>query len=85
MKRFAYFYFNRFDPEKVRLVVPAHVQYWRTSGVADYTGGPFADHSGGLILFSASGLEAVSEIVAHDPFVRQDLIEQKWIKEWVPE
>ena len=49
-RRFIYFYFNRNEPEKIREVVPAHVQYWKTANLKSYSGGPFADHSGGLIL-----------------------------------
>ena len=84
-RRFIYFYFNRNEPEKIREVVPAHVQYWKTAGLKSYSGGPFADHSGGLISFAASNLEEAIEIMLRDPFIQKDLIEQKWIKEWMPE
>jgi uncharacterized protein YciI len=50
-----------------------------------YSGGPFADHSGGLISFAAQNLEEAREIILRDPFIEEDLIEQKWIKEWIPE
>jgi len=39
-KRFVYFYFNRNDPEKIRQVVPAHVQYWKATNLNKYMGGP---------------------------------------------
>ena len=84
-KRFIYFYFNRFEPEKIRQVVPAHVQYWKSANLKDYSGGPFGDRTGGLISFSATSLEEATEIVLRDPFIQEDLIEQKWIKEWVLE
>lgn len=84
-RRFLYFYFNRNEPEKIRRVVPAHVQYWKTANVKEYMGGPFADHTGGLITFAATNLEKAEEMVRQDPFVIQDLIDQKWIKEWIPE
>ncbi len=84
-RRFIYFYFNRNEPEKIREVVPAHVQYWRTADLKSYSGGPFADHSGGLISFAAQTLEEATEIIRGDPFIQEDLIEQKWIKEWMPE
>lgn len=84
-RRFIYFYFNRNEPEKIREVIPAHVQYWKTAGLKSYSGGPFADHSGGLISFAASNLEEAIEIMLRDPFIQKDLIEQKWIKEWMPE
>jgi uncharacterized protein YciI len=84
-RRFIYFYFNRNEPERIREVVPAHVQYWKTVDLKSYLGGPFADHSGGLISFAASNLEQAREIILRDPFIQEDLIEQKWIKEWIPE
>jgi uncharacterized protein YciI len=84
-RRFIYFYFHRTEPEKIREVVPAHVQYWRTADLKSYSGGPFADHSGGLISFAAQNLEEAREIIYQDPFIQEDLIEQMWIKEWIPE
>jgi uncharacterized protein YciI len=83
--RFVYFYFNRNQPEKIREVAPAHVQYWKTADLKSYSGGSFADRSGGLISFAAQNLQEAMEIILRDPFVQQNLIEQKWIKEWIPE
>ena len=83
--RFLYFYFNRNKPEKVRQVIPAHVQYWKSVRPKYYMGGPFADRSGGLITFVASNLDEATEIILQDPFILEDLIDQKWIKEWSPE
>jgi uncharacterized protein YciI len=83
--RFVYFYFNRNEPEKIRLVVPAHVQYWKTANLKEYMGGPFVDRTGGLISFVASSLEEATEIILQDPFELEDLIAEKWIKEWVVE
>jgi uncharacterized protein YciI len=84
-RRFLYFYFNRDDPEKIRHIVPAHVEYWQSTSIKGYTGGPFADRTGGLISFVASSLEDAEEIIRRDPFVLRDLIEQRWIKEWLLE
>jgi uncharacterized protein len=84
-RRFIYFYFNRNEPEKIRQVVPTHVQYWKAANLRGYSGGPFADRSGGLIFFSALSLEQATEIIIQDPFIQEDVIEQKWIKEWIPE
>jgi uncharacterized protein YciI len=82
---FIYFYFNRNEPEKIRQVIPAHVQYWKTANPKEYKGGPFGDRTGGLISFLASSLEEATDIILQDPFVLQDLIAEKWIKEWVAE
>jgi uncharacterized protein YciI len=84
-RRFLYFYLNRNKPERIRQIIPAHVQYWKAANLKGYLGGPFADRTGGLISFVASSLEEATEIVQQDPFVLEDLIDQKWIKEWVPE
>jgi len=48
----------------------------------DYIGGPFSDHTGGLILFRASNLEEAINITLGDPFLIENLITQRWIKEW---
>ena len=84
-KRFVYLYFNRNEPEKIRQVVPAHVGYWKSENVKDYMGGPFGDRTGGLISFVAPSLQEAMEIILQDPFILEDLIEQKWIKEWLLE
>lgn len=84
-KRFVYFYFNRSEQEKIRQVVPAHVQYWKAANLKGYMGGPFADRTGGLISYVASSLQEAIEIIQQDPFILQDLIAEKWIKEWIVE
>ena len=84
-RRFVYFYFNRNEPDKIRQLVSAHIQYWKTVNIQGYLGGPFADRTGGLISFVASSLEEAAEIIQQDPFVLEDLIDQKWIKEWLVE
>lgn len=81
-KRFVYFYLNRNEPERIRLVVPAHVQYWKTANLQGYMGGPFGDRTGGLISFVALNLEEATMIILQDPFLLEDLIADKWIKEW---
>ena len=48
-------------------------------------GGPFADRSGGLITFETDDIETATKTAMNDPFVLENLIEDKWIKEWVVE
>ena len=84
-KRFIYFYFMKNEFERIREIIPSHINYWKTSGMKNYLGGPFADRTGGLISFESSSLEKATGIVKKDPFVVHDLIETKWIKEWLPE
>ena len=84
-KRFVYFYFNRNEPEKIRQVVPVHVRYWKMANRKGYMGAPFADRTGGLISFAASNLEEAMKIILQDPFILENLIAEKWIKEWIVE
>jgi uncharacterized protein YciI len=81
---FAYFYLMKTDPDGVRLVAPRHASYWRQLGLAHYTGGPFADRTGGLITFDADDAEA-ERAVRGDPFVLEGLVEAKWLKRWTAE
>lgn len=82
---FAYMYFMRAEPERVGSVAARHAAYWQGRALPGYAGGPFADRSGGLIVFeSASRAEAVAAVAA-DPFVTEGLVGRSWIKEWRPE
>jgi uncharacterized protein YciI len=80
--RVLYFYLMRDAPDRVRTVAPEHAAYWRGLGLRDYLGGPFADRSGGLITFEIPSAEEGERLVADDPFVREDLLERRWVKEW---
>jgi uncharacterized protein YciI len=84
LNRYAYFYLMKNDPERVRLVAPRHVSHWQRLGLAHYLGGPFDDRTGGLITFDAND-EAAEGAVLEDPFVREDVVEARWLKQWTPE
>ena len=84
-KQFIYFYFMKKDAEMIRRGAPSHVEYWKTRGLSQYMGGPFSDQSGGLITFETASLDQAIELVEADPFVRGDLLEVKWVREWMPE
>lgn len=81
--RFLYFYLMSDAPARVQAVAPEHAVYWRELGMPDYLGGPFADRSGGLITFDAGSATEAERLVANDPFVREDLLEGRWVKEWI--
>lgn len=81
--RFVYFYFMVDAPDRVRTVAPAHAAYWRQLALPEYVGGPFADRSGGLITFAADTFSRAEQLVADDPFAREDLLERHWVKEWM--
>ena len=85
MTRFAYLYFMKDEREHVASAVPNHVRHWRGLALDDYLGGPFADRSGGLIVFDTPRLEQAQAAVESDPFVINDLLEAYWLKEWSPE
>ena len=85
MKKVAYFYFIKNDPEKIGQIVPSHVQYWHSLALEAYKGGGFSDRSGGMIIFNSKDLNEASQIIKEDPFVKNDLIAQGWTKEWMVE
>lgn len=85
MKSFLYFYVLKPLPEKIRDAAPDHARYWKSRQLAGYLGGPFADRTGGLILFEAVDAGGATDLADADPFVTGALIETRWVKEWSPE
>jgi len=81
--RFLYFYLMRDGPDRVRAAAPEHASYWRELRLRGYLGGPFADRSGGLITFEAESGAAAEALVANDPFLREQVLERHWVKEWL--
>jgi uncharacterized protein YciI len=81
--RFAYVYFMKPEPDRVRAIAPHHAAYWQQLALRDYCGGPFADRSGGLITFDAESPGRAEELVSGDPFRRERLLERHSIKEWI--
>ncbi len=84
-KHFVYFYFMKNEPEKIKSAVGAHVEYWKKLALDNYRGGPFADRSGGLIYFEAGSADEAERIAMNDPFALENLLRDRWIKEWVVE
>lgn len=82
--RFVYCYWMKEDPRGVQDVAPKHAAYWHQLGLPAYVGGPFEDRSGGLISFDATDGERASDLVSEDPFQRAGLIDDWWLKVWVP-
>ena len=83
MKRFAFVYLMQDEPERIAEIAPKHVNYWHNLSLPEYAGGPFADQSGGLITFAAGDHEAAADFARDDPFMRENLLAQCWLKEWV--
>ncbi len=81
-RSFVFFYLMKPQPEQIREAVPLHVEYWKSRHLPGYSGGPFADRSGGLIVFDATSLEEATRIVDGDPFIDGGLLQSRWIREW---
>jgi uncharacterized protein YciI len=63
-------------------VAPSHAEYRLKLSLEGYSGEPFADRSGGLIMFKAESMKEAEHKIGNDPFVKESLIEQSWLKEW---
>jgi uncharacterized protein YciI len=83
--RFVYCYSMKDDSDAVREVAPKHAAYWHELGVAEYIGGPFADRSGRLISFEAPAEGPAGRIVSNDPSQHAGLINDWWLKIWMPQ
>jgi uncharacterized protein YciI len=81
-KHYVFFYFFQVSPDRLMEVVPAHREYWDEIGPSHFTGGPFADRDGGMIIFSAGSLEEAEKKARDDPFVTEEIIDRMWVKEW---
>ena len=82
--RFAYLYFMKDDPDRIRATVPRHVAHWQQLRLPGYLGGPFQDRTGGLITFQAQDDEHARRAVDTDPFRQAGLLEAHWLKQWTP-
>ncbi len=80
--KFVYFYFMTRDIENIKQSAPDHISYWHGLNLAGYEGGPFADRSGGMIVFNCENPTEAEQLVAGDPFVELGLIESSWLKQW---
>jgi len=83
MPSFAFFYFMKPAPDRIREIAPIHGKYWESLELPGYQGGPFGDHSGGIITFEAANLEEAQSLANEDPFIVEKLLDQRWLKEWV--
>ncbi len=83
LTQYAFFYLMKQNSPKVPKLIPEHIKYWEINTPPGYTGGPFGDHSGGLILFKVENLEIANDLVNNDPFMSGNVIDKKWVKEWI--
>lgn len=80
---YVYYYFMDGKPDTIRQVVPEHIEYWKSLNLNRYQGGPFADRSGGMIVFEAESKDKASKAATGDPFVVHGLIGKSWLKPWI--
>jgi uncharacterized protein YciI len=83
MTRFIFCYMMTDDAEAVASTVGAHVAYWKDAKPDGYLGGPFADRSGGVITFLAADRDIAAGLVGLDPFVREGVVRDWWVREWL--
>jgi uncharacterized protein len=71
----AYFaaFLHMLDEEKSRAIRPRHLAFLDEQDLHGkiFARGPFADGSGGLVIYSAASLEEAQAIAASDPYVRE--------------
>ncbi len=88
-KQYVFFYLMKKDMEKdvneIKEIVQKHIKYWKGNRLENYSGGPFSDRSGGMILFNADSVNTAEELAMNDPFVINELLKIRWIKEWIKE
>jgi len=82
MKKFVFFYTMRNSSPQIMQTAPKHITYWEELPLGYYSGGPFSDKSGGMIIFDCEDEQKAELIINQDPFIKNNLIEQKFIKEW---
>jgi uncharacterized protein YciI len=83
MRKYAFIYFLREDIDTIRGSLGQHVRYWKSLELDHYVNGPFADRSGGLIVFSSDSPEKAGRIIAEDPLLKAGAVDQYWLKEWI--
>ncbi len=80
---FAFCYFMIFDMNKLKTAIPAHIAYWDKKAPEAFSDGPFRDRTGGLIIFPADDREMAEDICKNDPYVKEGIITDYWVKEWL--
>ena len=85
MRLYTFIYFLGEDLEKVKESLGDHITYWRKrkKELEFFRNGPFADKSGGLIIFSSSGFYEAEKLVNNDPLITEKVLKNYWLKEWI--
>ncbi|SHE55605.1 YciI family protein [Streptoalloteichus hindustanus] len=77
-----------YGPDRARLeeVRPAHREYAKRlaeEGVL-LAGGPWADDSGAMLVYSATDVDELRGVLDADPYTPAGVIEKVTIREWTP-
>lgn len=83
MKTFVFMYILTDEIEVIQKSLGRHISYWKGLDLAYYKNGPFADKSGGLIIFSAVDIKEAEGVVSKDPLLTEKAVANYWIKEWI--
>jgi len=83
MKTYMFMYLLVEDIDTVKKNLGPHVAYWKSMTFDHFQNGPFADKSGGMIIFSADSPEQAEKLVSQDPLLQEQAIENYWLREWV--
>ena len=59
--------------------MPKHASHWHGLELSGYVGGPFEDHTGGLITFDADE-DRARDAVERDPFLLDGLLADHWLR-----
>ncbi len=80
MKKYIFFYKISAASEAIKESAPSHAKYW-----ADKLkmGCPFANFDGGFVIFKAGSLEEAKRITEQDPFVKNNILSDSKLKEWL--
>lgn len=82
-KIFVFCYVMKFEPARLKTLIPAQIEYWQKFAPENFTGGPFKDRSGGMLSFSAADMAQAEEICKNDPFVKSGIVDEYWVREWL--
>lgn len=77
---------TRYVPDRYQEVRPRHREYLRKlaeDGVC-LVAGPFADGSGGVMLFQAEDAEALQKILDADPYHLEGALAERTVREFSP-
>ncbi len=80
---FVFCYLMKFEPSRLKTAIPAHISYWENHAAENFSDGPFRDRTGGLIIFPAISLETAEDMCKNDPYVKEGLIGEYWVREWL--